>query len=108
MPDHVVGLLPPGNSIVDFHDNLLNGIEFCLHQQVGFRAFNVYQQGICRMLSNGLFKGQGWNSNRFDGALPCKQRRAPEVFVDMKTQYKETAQGGLAITVPIAATVVDC
>ena len=27
---------------------------------------------------------------------------------DMKTQYKETAQGGLAITVPIAATVVDC
>ncbi len=27
---------------------------------------------------------------------------------DMKTQYKETAQGGLAVTVPIAATVVDC
>ena len=27
---------------------------------------------------------------------------------DMKTQYKETAEGGLAVTVPIAATVVDC
>ena len=27
---------------------------------------------------------------------------------DMKTQYKETAEGGLAITVPISATVVDC
>ncbi len=27
---------------------------------------------------------------------------------DMKTQYKETARGGLAVTVPIAATVVDC
>lgn len=27
---------------------------------------------------------------------------------DMKTKYKETAKGGLAVTVPIAATVVDC
>ncbi len=27
---------------------------------------------------------------------------------DMKTQYKETAKGGLAAVVPIAATVVDC
>ena len=27
---------------------------------------------------------------------------------DMKTQYKETAKGGLAVTVPISATVVDC
>lgn len=27
---------------------------------------------------------------------------------DMKTKYKETAEGGLAVTVPIAATVVDC
>lgn len=27
---------------------------------------------------------------------------------DMKTQYKETSRGGLAVTVPIAATVVDC
>ncbi|UTW55281.1 L-serine ammonia-lyase [Kordiimonas sp. SCSIO 12610] len=27
---------------------------------------------------------------------------------DMQTKYKETAEGGLAVTVPIAATVVDC
>lgn len=27
---------------------------------------------------------------------------------DMKTKYKETAQGGLAVTVPIPSTVVDC
>lgn len=27
---------------------------------------------------------------------------------DMKTHYKETARGGLAVTVPISATVVDC
>ncbi len=27
---------------------------------------------------------------------------------DMKSKYKETAEGGLAVTVPIAATVVDC
>lgn len=27
---------------------------------------------------------------------------------DMQSKYKETAEGGLAVTVPIAATVVDC
>ncbi len=27
---------------------------------------------------------------------------------DMRSKYKETARGGLAVTVPIAATVVDC
>ncbi|TNE61423.1 MAG: L-serine ammonia-lyase [Alphaproteobacteria bacterium] len=27
---------------------------------------------------------------------------------DMQSKYKETARGGLAVTVPIAATVVDC
>lgn len=27
---------------------------------------------------------------------------------DMQTKYKETSEGGLAVTVPIAATVVDC
>ena len=27
---------------------------------------------------------------------------------DMRSKYKETARGGLALTVPIAATVVDC